>query len=227
MLVVGSKRHAASRWGLLGPVGDTCAREAPISLVVVPAEAHVARSERRDERPVLVGVGGSPASAAAARWAAAEAALRGVPLRVLRVADARSLALARTPIRMAIPMARPNSPLPGASVDAARAMRVGSTGCGRLPTGVAHVRASLAPVRSVEQIVGDLRATPGAPSIEKVALANGPAVARLLDAAEDAQLLVLGARGLGGFPALSLDSTAAQCLARATCPTAIVRDRWY
>ncbi len=36
-------------------------------------------------RAVVVGYDGSPASAAAARWAATEAALQGLPLRVVHV----------------------------------------------------------------------------------------------------------------------------------------------
>ena len=227
LLVLGSESSRVSQWASPGPIGDACAHEAPISLVVVPAEARATESRPHENQPVLVGVDGSPASAAAARWAATEATLRRVPLRVLQVADARSTPLARVPIRMAIPVIRPSSPLPGATIDTAVAMGVGSHGCGRLPVAVTSAHVPVDPVQLVKRIVTDLRAMPGAPPVERVALATGPAAARLLDAAEGAQLLVLGARGLGGFPTLSLGSTAHQCLARAACPTAIIRDRWY
>jgi nucleotide-binding universal stress UspA family protein len=52
---------------------------------------------------------------------------------------------------------------------------------------------------------------------------HGPTVDRLLDAAKDADLLVLGSRGHGGFAGLLLGSVSAQCAHHATCPLVIVR----
>lgn len=45
----------------------------------------------------------------------------------------------------------------------------------------------------------------------------------LLDAAEGSELLVVGARGLGGFKGLLLGSVSQHCLNRATSPIAVVR----
>jgi nucleotide-binding universal stress UspA family protein len=62
----------------------------------------------------------------------------------------------------------------------------------------------------------------GAPSVRRRPVCDLPA-AGLLSAAEGADLLVLGARGLGGFRGLLLGSVSQQCLNHATGPVAIVR----
>ena len=49
------------------------------------------------------------------------------------------------------------------------------------------------------------------------------AAAALLDAAEGADLLVVGSRGLGGFTGLLLGSVSQQCVQHARCPVVIVR----
>ncbi len=53
-------------------------------------------------------------------------------------------------------------------------------------------------------------------------MCDRPATA-LLEASAGADLLVVGARGLGGFRGLLLGSVGQQCLHHATCPVAIVR----
>ena len=60
------------------------------------------------------------------------------------------------------------------------------------------------------------------PEHELRSVAGSPAAA-LLDQARDADLLVLGARGLGSFRGLLLGSVSQQCSSHATCPTVVVR----
>lgn len=70
----------------------------------------------------------------------------------------------------------------------------------------------------VETAVG----APAAASIERRLVPDLPARA-LLGAAQDAALLVVGARGLGGFRGLLLGSVSQKCLHEATCPVAVIR----
>ena len=52
---------------------------------------------------------------------------------------------------------------------------------------------------------------------------EGQAADALIDAATDADLLVVGSRGRGGFVGLLLGSVSAQCAHHARCPLVIVR----
>jgi nucleotide-binding universal stress UspA family protein len=53
-------------------------------------------------------------------------------------------------------------------------------------------------------------------------VAEGTAAHALLDAAKDADLLVVGSRGHGGFTGLLLGSVSQQCAIHAACPVVIV-----
>jgi len=53
----------------------------------------------------------------------------------------------------------------------------------------------------------------------------GDVAARLVAASREAQLLVVGNRGLGGFAGLLLGSVSASVMAQAACPTVVVRGR--
>ena len=55
------------------------------------------------------------------------------------------------------------------------------------------------------------------------AVVEGPAASVLVEAAEGADLLVVGSRGLGGFRGLLLGSVSQQCAHHASCPVVIVR----
>jgi nucleotide-binding universal stress UspA family protein len=57
--------------------------------------------------------------------------------------------------------------------------------------------------------------------IRRLAVDDAPSRA-LLDAARQAQLLVVGTRGRGGFAELVLGSTAHQCALHAACPVAVI-----
>lgn len=53
---------------------------------------------------------------------------------------------------------------------------------------------------------------------------EGNAARVLLDASQDADLLVIGSRGHGGFVAALLGSTSQHAVQHATCPVVVIRD---
>ena len=132
-------------------------------------------------RPVTVGVDGSPESLAAARWAAAEALRRGTPLRLL---------LAWPWLFNAPPTVRDPD------------------------TGLAQEM--LQEIRD-----GLLKDHPGL-EITADRIADHP-VEVLVTAAEQAELLVLGSRGLGPVTGFLVGSVGLLVLGRATCPVVLVR----
>jgi nucleotide-binding universal stress UspA family protein len=56
-----------------------------------------------------------------------------------------------------------------------------------------------------------------------VSAINGFAAGTLIDASADSDLLVVGTRGGGGFPHLSLGAVASQVVHHAHCPVVVVR----
>jgi nucleotide-binding universal stress UspA family protein len=59
-------------------------------------------------------------------------------------------------------------------------------------------------------------------SITKL-VAQGDVSASLIEASRDAEMLVLGSRGRGGFVGLKLGSVSQQCAQWAACPVVIVK----
>ena len=100
------------------------------------------------------------------------------------------------------------APLVGATVTLTDADRLGE-----------DIRTAL--TRVVDDAVAALRAEDADVDVEAVVV-EGPAVTVLLGEAADAELLVVGSRGLGGFRELLLGSVSHQCAQHASCPVLIV-----
>jgi nucleotide-binding universal stress UspA family protein len=74
-----------------------------------------------------------------------------------------------------------------------------------------------------ESIAGLNDRYPEVPIIRRIV--HGSAAPTLIEESATAQLIVVGARGLGGFAGLVLGSTSQAVLHHSACPTVVVRDR--
>jgi nucleotide-binding universal stress UspA family protein len=148
---------------------------------------------------VVVGVDASPGSLRALEWALEEARLRRASLCVVHAW--------MLPLIEALP--EPwvvGSPSVGPSDDEVRN----------------HVEAAARDVLSASVD----RARSAAPELEIAGeLVEGRAAVALLDAARDADLLVVGSRGRGGFAGLLLGSVSGQCVHHARCPVVVVPEK--
>ena len=77
-------------------------------------------------------------------------------------------------------------------------------------------------IREAEALVDKAAAdVPSGVEVKRV-IARGPAAHVLLEAAEGADLLIVGSRGRGGFRGLLLGSTSHQLVTHAPCPVVVV-----
>ncbi|GAA4077354.1 universal stress protein [Actinomadura miaoliensis] len=149
-----------------------------------------------DGCPVLVGYDGSVAADQALRWAVEEAQLRDLPLTVCHAWQ--------WPYSLAAPDEDTLEILRGAgAVVADEGVRK------------AHAIVADAGVRRARALATRLEV--------RWCLERGSASSVLLQASRDATLIVLGARGHGGFEGLTVGSTAAQVAAHASRPVIVVR----
>jgi len=137
---------------------------------------------------IVVGVDGSEHSLDALRWGAAEAKLRGVPLRAVA---SFSTPLMSTGYEVAVP-------------DAADLAAASNT----------MLTAALDTVRAEGHLEG----------IDVITeVLEGHAGEQLIRMSESADLLVVGARGHGGFMGLLMGSVTTYVVNHALCPVVVVR----
>jgi nucleotide-binding universal stress UspA family protein len=142
---------------------------------------------------IVVGIDGSDGSRRALRWALTEAETHGWPVRAV-IAEPNGDREYVQPIHGARTV--PVQPLDERTAQASATL-----------DGVVDEVLAEAPLRSVP--------------VEREVAAGEPTDA-LLAAAEDAELLVLGARGIGAVKTLVLGSVSQACVSRATVPVVII-----
>ncbi|MEU3949322.1 universal stress protein [Streptomyces sp. NPDC029526] len=185
---------------VLGSRGRTGFGDLLLGSTVVQLAAHghcpvmVVRGRPDPQGPVLLAVDGSPAGAAAARFAFAEAAMREAPLVALHVWNTWS---------EPTPYDGPADPL-NVLVDLDQLREVHR--------------------RRLEEAVAPWRATHPRVAVD-LRLERGRVRHTLLEACQDAQLVVAGARGHGGFTGMLLGSVSQALLHHADCPVAVVRGK--
>jgi nucleotide-binding universal stress UspA family protein len=146
---------------------------------------------------IVVGVDGSDASKDALRWAVEEARLRDAPVVAVHAWQ--------------LPAMTPDiGPLAASAAGPYELAEL-------LPQ--LEQSARLVVEDAVQEVAGDTSV-----EIQPVAV-EGPPARALIDAARDADLLVVGSRGHGGFTGLLLGSVSLQAVQHAPCPVVICRHR--
>jgi len=143
---------------------------------------------------IVVGVDGSEESLQALRWSIEEARLRHATVRVVNVWQYPTVTSWIDPY------------LAGAAYE------------------VPQINAEELRTRAEAQLAGVVEQVDTAGVEVTQETIEGHPAEGLLYAAKDAELLVVGSRGLGGFKALLLGSVGQQCAHHAPCPIVIVRD---
>ena len=116
----------------------------------------------------------------------------------------------------------------GASVDAVIAWHYPASAAGGGYGMTAGIAGPTDFQESAEKIVADaISRIPGSAGDVRVhaRVAEGNAARVLLDAADGAELLVVGSRGHGGFTEALLGSVSQHCVQHAPCPVVVIRGR--
>ena len=147
---------------------------------------------------IVVGTDGSPSAQRAVRWALEEARLRGAELHIVHAWLVPLIDAMPEPWLIATPVGHADDEL--------------------------FERLESAEKTVLQAAVDEARAADPGLTIHGELAEARPAEA-LLEAARDADLLVVGSRGRGGFTGLLLGSVSAQCVHHAPCPVVVVPGR--
>ncbi len=153
---------------------------------------------------IVVGIDGSEQSRSALRWAVEEARVRGSSVEAV-------YAYEHTPVWGAY-----HYGTVGEDPDRVREREARLRERAAHEDAVAHRRAQTL----IREVVDDV-ATPAGVSVSAAAVQDRRPAHALVARSQDAELLVVGSRGRGGFAGLLLGSVSQQCAQHAACPVVI------
>ena len=152
-------------------------------------------SETVTHRGILVGVDGSAASKAAVAWATRDAAMRNISL---------------TLVHVVVPVVPTSSVSPEFAFPADffkwqedQAVRV---------------------LEDARDVVAEVSRDASPPLVHSVVVLHGGAVATLVDLSKDADMIVVGARGMGAFSRALLGSVSTSLVHHRHCPVAVIHE---
>jgi nucleotide-binding universal stress UspA family protein len=146
---------------------------------------------------IVVGVDGSKSSRAALEWAIAEATLRGSTLRAVHAWMIPAVGTAEAPWAL-----------------------MGTADYLTIEPEQMETAAS----EALDREVADAQAKAGAGVAIEHLVVDAPAGDAIVDAAKEAELIVVGTHGRGSIAALVLGSVSHHVVQHATCPVVIVRE---
>jgi nucleotide-binding universal stress UspA family protein len=169
---------------------------------------------------IVVGVDASPDSKKALTWAAEEARLRQADLRVIYAFHARELAAPEyVPTEHGLVGGAVNPPLDG--YDAGSVAQPDMTATlrdrGRFEEAARSTADDL-----LSSVLYELRDTLAGIEVERVVIDDRHPAEALVQASNDADLLVVGSRGRGGFKQMLLGSVSHAVVLHAACPVVVV-----
>jgi nucleotide-binding universal stress UspA family protein len=169
---------------------------------------------------IVVGVDASPDSKAALAWAAGEARLRQAVLQVVFAFHARELGAPEyVPTQHGLPGAGVNPSLEG--FDAGFVAEPDMTGTLRDRTTFEEAARNTAG-ELLGSALHEQRDALAGVEVERVVIDDRHPAEALVEASSDADLLVVGSRGRGGFKQLLLGSVSHAVVLHAVCPVVVV-----
>jgi nucleotide-binding universal stress UspA family protein len=163
---------------------------------------------------IVVGVDASPGARRALAWAAAEARLRRAVLEVVHAFQARHLAAPfYFPSQHAVPGTTEDAALEPAQLEMTATMQDRAE--------FEEVFRSRAE-RVLDTLLGEVQEAVGDVEVRRTVIEDRHPAEALVSVSADADLLVVGSRGLGGFTEMLLGSVSHAAVLHAVCPVVVV-----
>jgi nucleotide-binding universal stress UspA family protein len=163
---------------------------------------------------IVVGVDASPGAKRALAWAAAEARLRQAVLQVVNAYHAEELA---APLYFPSQHALPGTPVGSAGEPSQRDLNVTLRDRAEFEQAFRGRAEQL-----LDALLRELEETVSGVQVQRTVVEDRRPAEALVELSADADLLVVGTRGRGGFSELLLGSVSHAAVLHATCPVVVV-----